>query len=316
MKIDFNLKFTLIVIAALIASLATFPYGYKFSFLLNLPNGLSYIIVGCLLGGISSLANAILGVYSLSSIKITKKTHTYIIAAISTLGAIPTGFFSYFGYLPILPNTLNIVTSIVVLMVNSAINFTAVLNLSYSVKKFLHERHSVNKINWARTLVCVMGAVIGAIVSLTAYLATTNGIAHMALNVVSSPNTALHIGSILAFIAWLPLGALYLNAMGFVTAKIYDFAAALRANIKKVDFYKILLVIFVLLSGTAFSRMAYDFYAPQNMLPSFFKSNFIQFLAYHYVMPLALISAAAVNYFALINMIKPEKDTQFLDVIP
>src|SRR5260221_13516453 len=106
-KINYNLKYMLIVVAALISSLATFPYGYKFSSLFNLPNEVSYIILGCLLGCVSSLANAILGVYSLSSIKITKHTHTYIIATISTLGAVPTGFFSYYGYLPILPTTLN-----------------------------------------------------------------------------------------------------------------------------------------------------------------------------------------------------------------
>ena len=54
------------------------------------PDNYISIIVGCLLGGASSLANAILGVYSLSEIKITKSTHIYNIAALSTLGAIPT----------------------------------------------------------------------------------------------------------------------------------------------------------------------------------------------------------------------------------
>ena len=62
--------------------------------------------------------------------------------------------------------------------------------------------------------------------------------------------------------------------------------------------------------------MVYVFYDPTHIIPQFFKLPLIQTIAYHYLMPLALISAAAVNYFAFINLIKPDKTIQGLDIIP
>ncbi len=307
MKLNFNLLFFLTVVAALIASLATFPYGYKFATLFNLPNDATYVIVGCLLGGSASLANAILGIYSLSNIKITQKGNLYGIATLSTLGAIPTGFFSYFGYNHILPISLNVITSIIVVIVNTGINFTAIVNLLKNIKNFLEKKQASKKVNWFRTVICAIGGIVGVLISLTAYLATTNGIAHIAMNYISSQAAALYIGSTLAIIAWLPLGALYLNSTEIVTEKIYDFFVKLKYNSKHIRIYDLLLIIFVLLSGTAFSRMVYDFYDPKNMIPDFFKLPFIQAIAYHYLMPLALVSSAAVNYFAFINIIKSDK---------
>lgn len=316
MKFELNYKFILIIVASMISSLATFPYGYQFSHFLHFSTAVSSLIAGCVFGVVSCLANAILGMYSLLGVHVKKNAHTYIIIVLSTLGAIPTGFFSYFGYRSILPSMLNIAASLVVLIVNSAINFTAVFNLWESTKKYLSKKQNSKKTDLSRTIFCIIGAMIGAIMSLTAYLATTNGIAHMISDIFSNKNTALHIASVLAFIAWLPLGALYLNAMGFVMTNCYDFVKNINKNIKEITASKIFLIIFVLLSGTAFSRMVYVFYNSENMIPAFFKLPSIQYLAYHYFIPLALISSAAVNYFALINILKPEKNKQFLDVIP
>ncbi len=61
MKFELNRKFFIMVVAALISSCASFPYGFKFSFFLHLPNELSYLIIGSLFGVVSCLANAILG---------------------------------------------------------------------------------------------------------------------------------------------------------------------------------------------------------------------------------------------------------------
>lgn len=299
-----NFKLFFISIAAFVASLATFPYGYRFAALFPISHSMFYILLGCLFGITSMSANVILGIYSLLNAKVPKHSNLYVIAVLGILGAIPTGFFCYFGYKKILPVYLNVLASCIVFFVNIGINFTAIVNLLKKAKEIIDKHRNVKGIHWKKNIIIITGGIIGLLISITAYLATTNGIAHMIDGYFTVSSHALYFASFLAILPWLPLGALYLNSTAVVTEKLYNFFCAFDRNIKNVTRLDIILILYVILSGSAFARMVYDFYNPVNMIPAFFKLPSIQYIAYHFLLPLALFSSAAVNYFALINIVE------------
>ncbi|MCD6040090.1 MAG: hypothetical protein K0S27_1490 [Gammaproteobacteria bacterium] len=304
MKISPTLKTSLAFIASAVSAAATFPYGYRFATLFHLSSPALHLSFAYLLGGTAYLANMVLGAYSLLDIKKEKRSQNiFVILILSIFGAVPMGFFSYAGYKSFLPISLNILTSLIVIIVNTGINYTAIFNLVKSTKEFLKKRGG-QKISWARFLLCTAGGIIGALVSLTAYLATTNGLTNIFLHYDWTPALALQIAAILAIIIWLPFGALYVNSVQVVVGNIYHFFSTKKDLFKEIKLYDMALILFVLLAGSAFAQMALDFYSPHNLIPHFFKLPFVQVIAYYGLMPLALLSSAAVNYFALIKVIE------------
>ncbi|MCC2666295.1 MAG: hypothetical protein K0S63_211 [Gammaproteobacteria bacterium] len=304
MKINPIVKLLLVFSASAIAAAATFPYGYKFAALFHLNSPALHLLLAYLLGGVAWLANMTLGAYSLLNIKKEKQTQNFFLMMIlSIFGAVPMGFFSYAAYKSTLPSSLNVLNSLIVIIVNTGINYTALFNLLKSGKELI-KKMGEHAINGVRFLFCTVGGTIGAIVSLTAYLATTDGLAHILLHYHLTPSLSLQIAAILAIIIWIPFGALYVNSTQAVVAKIYNFFSEEEHAFRKIKFFNIIFIVFALMAGTAFAQMVLDFYHPHNMVPVFFKLPFIQAIAANGLMPLALLSSAAVNYFALVEMIR------------
>jgi hypothetical protein len=302
MKKNQMLKLLFIFIASSIAATATFPYGYKFASVFHLNSYPLHLSLAYLFGGVSYLANMILGTYSLLNIK--KETQNiFLVTTLSIFGAVPMGFFSFTGYQSVLPISLNILNSFIVIIVNTGINYTAIFNLLKNSKALI-KKSSKQAIYQPRFLLCTAGGIIGALVSITAYLATTNGLAHIFAHYQLTPALALQIAAIIAIIIWLPFGALYVNSTQTVVGNIYAFFSEKGHGFKKIKLHHMALILFVILSGSAFAQMVLDFYHPDNMIPLFFKLPLIQMIAHHYLMPFALLSSAAVNYFALVRVIR------------
>ncbi len=303
MKINPTLKLLLVFGFSAIAAAATFPYGYKFATLFHLSSRTLHLSLAYLFGVVAWLANMTLGAYSLLNIKKEKQTgNVFAMAILSIFGAVPMGFFSYEAYQGALPASLNAINSLIVIIVNTGINYTAILNLLKSSKELI-KKMGEHVINWVRFSFCTVGGVTGALVSLTAYLATTNGLAHIFMHYHLTPSLSLYIAAILAIIIWLPFGALYVNSTQAVVAKIYNFFSKEKHAFKKIKLFNIIFILFALMSGTAFAQMVLDFYHPHNMIPTFFKLPLIQAIASNGLMPFALLSSGAVNYFALVNVI-------------
>jgi hypothetical protein len=304
MKINSILKLILVFGASAIAATATFPYGYKFAALFHLNSHTLYLSIACLLGGVAWLANTTLGSYSLLNMKKGKQAqNVFLMTMLSIFGAVPMGFFSYAAYENALPATFNVINSLIVIIVNTGINYTALFNLLKSSKELI-KKMSEHAINWVRFSFCTVGGITGAVVSLTAYLATTDGLANIFLHYHLTPSLSLRVAAILAIIIWLPFGALYVNSTQAVVAKIYNFFSEEEHAFRKIKFSNIIFILFALMAGTAFAQMVLDFYNPHNMIPVFFKLPLIQTIASNGLMPLALLSSAAVNYFALVEVIR------------
>jgi hypothetical protein len=300
----FNFKIIGVYFAAALAAIATFPYGYKFSYIFSIENHFLQMAVGGLLGTVAMLANMALGAYSLLKIDIkSNKTHAVYIFILSILGSIPLGFLCFFGYSSILPIIINIILSLVVIFVNTGINYTAINSL---LKNLLGNKK--NKFLHGRFVAKMVGFAIGICASSVSYLATAHGLSSLFISYNWSRATSQDLGVYLAIIAWLPFAALYSNATQLAGERLYGFFTQFKRSLKKISTVDILILLFSLLSGSAFAQMVIEFFNPAYYIPMWFKSSLIQLLVMPLLMPLTLLAAATVNYFALRGIIVAQKD--------
>lgn len=294
-------------ILAIIASLATLPYGYRFAQILT-QISLLKIILGTFFAVCAGTANAILGTYSL--LKLDKKTicaNLYLVL-VGALGAMPQGVISYFGFRETFPLYLNLIASTIVTLVNAGINCTALNNLRQSSRElFLSQQHlTTNEIAFRS-----VGALIGVVVSMLGYLAAANGLVHVFHFYNWHDDWIYPTSYLLSVLTWIPYMALFANSTQTVAAKLGKLFIDFGAIIKSIQTRDILLLIYIFASGSAFGQMLLDFLNPANPIPSIFKTAAIQALAFPFLMPLAFLASSALNYFALQEVMAMPKNKIF-----
>jgi hypothetical protein len=295
-----NTVITKVLISAVLsffAALGTVPYGYQFAEMFGIPNPTFLLTFGVIFALCASLANMMLGTYSLLNIK-TKKTEKINknIILVSTLGSVPYGFLCYFGYQNTLPSLANIAISVIVVVVNAGIGYTAIKNLMISYKEMMS---TPNKQGGDVAFVRIIGFLIGIAISLVTYLAASSGITDLLIHFNQTTLVQYHLGFILAILSWIPCAALFANANQTVAGELYTNVKDFRTFLKSVNFINILFLLFCLASGTAIAQMTASSFSPEKNIPALFKADIVQFIVQHYLIITALFSSAALNYFSI-----------------
>ena len=295
-----NIKFIVCSFLSLIAATGVITYGYHFTEFLGNSKNLFIVSLGILFASTSMLANLLLGTYSLATMKNKKSDSIDLrILAVSGVGSIPYGFLCFFGYQNILNNVVNVVLSIIVVLVNAGIGYTAIKSVLESLKNYFGKKATRQKISLPEQAVRLVGMMIGSIISLTMYLATCSGITDLLRDYDYPKLVDLKVGFILAVISWLPVAVLFANANQQVAASLFSELCNIKKMLKNIHIVNLIVIILCIFSGTAIAKMLVDAFNPSKQIPAFFKLENIQYLANNYLIILALLSSAALNYFSL-----------------
>jgi hypothetical protein len=299
-KLKSSFIFLTACIAASISALGTLPYGYAFAQAIDPSNSLLAVGLGLILAISAALANVVLGVYSLLVFYRRKaSTADNYLKGVSFIAAIPMGCMGYFAYYSLLPYSLTLFITIAIILINTAIAYTAVVN-------FLSETQAWKKSLQAKGefLSRSTGFLIGILVSLTAYMAAILGFIELLehSSLVLEKETCFKLSCILGFISWLPFAFLYSNATQGTAYHIYHFCKNIHLQSEALKLKTLLLLLFSFLSGAAFAQMALAFFNPDFNIPVFFKQTSIQSFIHYGLVPLAYFSSMAVNYTALKNL--------------
>jgi hypothetical protein len=292
-------KIFICVVFSCMAALGTIPYGYRFAEFFGWDNAAFSLVFGVIFAAAASLANVMLGTYSLLDMKdgADKKIDLRIIL-VSTIGSVPYGFLCFFGYQNTLPVIVNIVISVVVVIVNAGIGYTAISNLLLSVKDIL-KKSGTAKTPASEVIVRVLGFSIGLAISVVMYLAACSGITDLLIHFNQVELVHYHAGYMLAILSWLPGAALFANANQIVASELLYKIMDYKKFVKGISVNNIGFTLFCLASGTAIAQMAADSFDPGRNIPDIFKIDFIQMLVQHYLIVIALFSSAALNYFSI-----------------
>jgi hypothetical protein len=295
MKKVFSPKVIIILICSFIAGIGTTPYGFRFAQVLDHYNYFLFLSVGGLFAMAALFANMALGSYSLMNVNFKQKLiNTYYLMAGSTVSALPFGFICYFGFKNYLPFFINLITSIIVFIVNTGISYSALYNFLLDKKN-----QKIKKISPDLKFVQQLGFVIGFFVSITVYVATAHGMTHLLTSITGNPQLAFYTASIVAIFSWIPFLALYASSTKIVSERIYVSLLKNVSKINKVNKLNLLFIAIAIGSGASFTQIAIDFFNPTTNIPSFFKTDTIQSFIYQFIVPCAFFSSASVNYLAL-----------------
>jgi hypothetical protein len=301
-----NYKLVICAFLSFCAALGTLPYGYRFAEIFGLKNKLFLITFGLTFALTAGLANMMLGTYSLTNKKPGEKMVPSILL-LSTLGSMPYGFLCYFGYQSLLPFVLNVTISVIVVIVNAGIGYTAIRNLLLSIKPLFTSQKEKLKLFSGQAIVRMLGFLIGLSVSIVTYLAASSGITDLLISFNQTWLVQQHFGFIIAIIPWLPAAALFANANQVVAADLYHSVSDFQNIGKNLNLNTVLLILFCLASGTAIAEMTFESFDLAKHIPAFFKTDLIQIIAHSYLVPIALFSSAALNYFSISQLFKPAK---------
>ena len=224
----------------------------------------------------------------------------------SFLSAMPIGFMCYFAYQSILPIPLNVLISCIVTLVNTAIGYTAVLNLFIAFREVRSSLFDTNfsgiRISKGELVFRIFGFLIGVMVSLTAYMAAIHGIMQLLqfdfLNHDLSYKFAIAIG----FLNWVPYAALFANSAQSVFSKLYQFVVHFSLKVKQLNSLQLLIFIVAWCSGASFAEIVLDYFNPAMDIPTFIKSPEIQSFIIFFLVPAAYLVSFTVNYLALQNL--------------
>lgn len=292
-------------LAGITAASGTIPYGWNFALNFPISNTSVKLILSLTFALTAAFANAALGAYSLLYIRRaeTDSKFNLIAIAIAVIGSIPTGFICFVGYEKILTTFLNILLSVTVIVVNAAINFTAIRKAINSIINHLKQKNQRNtEITSQEKIAKMIGLIIGLTVTLTFYLASTNGLYQLFKLVHSfSTDTIKHLSQLLAIIIWLPGAALFGNSTQIVACLVYNFTKSFKQKIHKISWINICIILLAILSAGGFAQMTIDFFNPTMNIPDFFKQSYIQKLIFTVFVPLSYLASAAVNGIALRN---------------
>jgi hypothetical protein len=293
-----NKKLIVCIILSFFAALGTVSYGYQFAKYLQPPSTAMQMSLGAIFALSAMLANMMLGTYSLLNIKSKNNQKIQLpILLVSSVGAIPYGFLCYFGYQNVLPSVVNIAIGSIVVIVNAGIGYTAIQNLWLSVKKSLTKK-TADKTPKMKTAIQVIGFSIGFAISLLTYLAASSGITDLFIHYKLDTLVEYKAGFLLAILAWIPPAALFANANQVVAGELYDKIGDFQKFLRSINKTSLAFFIFCLCSGTAIAQMTADSFAPSKNIPEIFKAEMIQFLV-QYLIPISLLSSAALNYFSI-----------------
>jgi hypothetical protein len=298
-------KLLFCVVLSFFAALATLSYGYQFVNYFPLENKYIILYVGAIFGISSMLANVMLGTYSLMNIK-TKKIQASILT-VSSVGALPYGFLSFFAYQNVLPSIANIFLSSIVVIVNAGIGYTAFQNLWDNIKNLFKKSATKTPTAYSKVFVVTLGFLIGTLISVLTYLAACSGITDLLIQFNQTTLVKYHAGYILAILSWLPCAALFANANQAVALNLYTKISHFKKFVTGISKSNVAFFIFCLCSGTAIAQMVTDSFATTKHIPEFFRADYVLALV-QYIVPVALLSSAALNYFAIDNLFKNFKD--------
>jgi hypothetical protein len=295
----FSIKFIVILICSFVAGLGTVPYGFRFANFLENKNHFLFLVVGSFFAAMSLFANMALGSYSLLNADLKQTLiNRYYLSIGSVISAIPYGFIGYFGFKEYLPFFINLTISLMIVIVNTGIAYSAIYNFLADILK-----KSLKKISYDIKIVRQLGVFIGFLVSITIYVATSHGMTSLLVSITQKPRLAFYLGCIVAILSWLPFAALYANFTSVVSEKVYVFLAKNLLKITRLNKINVALIIIAIGSGASFAQIAIDFFQPAANIPLFFKDQLVQIFIYNFVIPCAFFSSAAVNYTALQRVI-------------
>ena len=303
MKKILNAKTIICLILSTFAASGVILYGYHYPELFHLKNSYLLILLGVICSATATTANIMLGTYSLLTMKqkASDKIVLWILAT-SLIGSVPYGFLCYFSYEKNLPLLFDVILSIIVVIVNAGIGYTALKNVFSSLVKHFGKKQLIKKIPFAEIMIRCFGVLVGIVVSIIMYLATCHGLNDL-FNKFDFKNAVdSHVSFYIAIISWIPVAALFANGNQTVANSIYQSVSDLKRALQKLTFATVLLLIYCLFSGSSIAMMMADTFDKTKQIPSFFKNENILFIVNHYLLYLALLSSAALNYFAITNL--------------
>lgn len=290
-------KSIFVIFAAVISSLGSMPYAYRFGVhLFNADDYLGFII-GSLLAIVAALANASLGIYSLYKVSFQSPLNRLMtLIILSSLSAVPTSFMSFFGYVGLIPIYVNLFIAMMVLITNTAINFTAITNFLSSMKGF-------HLTPFREQFVRSFGLLIGFFISTLAYVVSTSGLIALLLLVMNDKSKAETLSYLLGIVTWIPYAALFGYSVQATAVKALDYISypSYRLPLHTKDVF---IFLITLGAGASFAEVAIEFFNPHNDIPAFFKSSVMQLLIYNMLVPLAFISSMAVSMLSLQKLLK------------
>ncbi|MDR3478450.1 MAG: hypothetical protein P4M14_10515 [Gammaproteobacteria bacterium] len=298
----------LIVLATSISAMGTVPYAYRFG--QALWQGSHAILMWSVILVITAvLANVALGTYSLLNMR-TKQTTIRPLKLIlfSFLSAIPVGFMCYSAYQTIFAIPLNVIISSIVTLVNTAIGYTAVLNLYLTfneIKMALSNKSVLEpKIEVGELLFRAVGLIIGVVVSLTAYMAAIHGITQLLHAEFFSEATSYQFAAVIGFLNWVPYAALFANGTQSVFAALYQFLKHFSLSLRKINSVSLLIFIVAWLSAASFAEIVLEYFSPNlSGLPVIFRLPQMQWFILHVLVPAAYLASFSVNYLAFKNVL-------------
>jgi hypothetical protein len=294
----FNKKLITCIILSFFAALGTVSYGYQFAKYLQPHSTVVLMSVGAIFAMCAMLANMMLGTYSLMNIKSENNQKIQLpILLVSSVGAIPYGFLCFFGYQNISPSIVNISISSIVVIVNAGIGYTAIQNLWFNLQK-MFTKSAGNNTPKMKIIVQLVGFIIGLAISLLTYMAASSGITDLFIHYHLTTLVEYKAGFILAILSWIPCAALFANANQEVAGELYDKVGNFNKFLKSINKFSVAFFLFCLCSGTAIAQMMAVSFAPDKNIPEVFKADMIQILV-QYLIPIALFSSAALNYFSI-----------------
>jgi hypothetical protein len=294
-------KLTGITLAAFISSLGAVPYGYEFGYTNGPANHPMSLLIGIVLAAAVCVANTALGAYSLLRMQGKQDViNPILLRSISFTSAVPFGCMCFFAYIDIAPLIITAFLTSAAYIVNAAVGYTAIYNFLLGMKK-LHKLMN----SYAGTACRMVGFIIGLAVSFTAYMAAMAGCADLLAtmkHVHLSQDTIFLLSCSIGVITWIPFAFLFANAAQLAAYKIYHFFIDFGENIREIDAGTIAILILAICSGASYAQMTAVFFDAGMPIPGFLKYPLSQNLISGYLVPLAFIASAAVNYSALINL--------------
>jgi hypothetical protein len=305
MDMIFN-KVTYCLTLSFFSALGTIPYGYRFAEYFGWDNLAFSVVFGSIFAATAVIANMMLGTYSLLNMRGENKDKVdWRVLMLSTIGSIPYGFLCYFGYQNTLPLVINVTISVIVVIVNAGIGYTAIRNLLVTTKRLLvKSSHTESKTTKPEAVFRCLGFVIGVAISLVTYLAACSGITDLFNHYGLTTLVHYDMGYILAVSSWIPCMALFANANQIVAGELFVKLMDFKKFIKGINLSNVAFLCFCLASGTAIAQMTADSFNPAKNIPDFFKIDFIQFLVQHYLIMIAMFSSAALNYFSISKLLQ------------
>jgi hypothetical protein len=300
-KLIFN-KIFICTLLSFFAALGTLSYGYNFPKYFTIANTTVAVSLGIVCAACAMLANMMLGTYSLLHMKNGDSINNHTLL-ISFLGSIPYGFLCYFGYQNILTFSINVTISVIVVIVNTGIGYTAIKTLFASASNTLKNPPSKKKLFSLEYLLRTIGFIIGLAISSITYLAASSGATDLLIHYNQVTLLHYHVGFILAIISWIPCAALFANANQIVAGELYLKVSQFRKFVSGINTNTMLFFLFWLCSGAAIAQMTAESFSPAKQIPLIFKDEVIQFIVQHYLIITAMFSSAALNYFSINKLV-------------